>query len=181
FMYAYASSPYIATTWIGGPLATAFLNGPGFRWGFGAFTIITPAVTLPLFFVFWYNYSKADKMGLVKKTSSGRTAMQSLKHYVVEFDAFGLLLVIAGLALFLLPFSLYSYQKDRWRSAMIISMIIIGGLLLIAFAVWEKYYAPKTFIPYELLTDRTVLGACILAATLFVSFYIWNSYFFSFL
>ena len=34
-MFAYASSPYIITTWIGGPLATAFLNGPGFHWGFG--------------------------------------------------------------------------------------------------------------------------------------------------
>ncbi|KAF4619758.1 hypothetical protein D9613_004732 [Agrocybe pediades] len=181
FMFAYASSPYIATTWIGGPLADAFLKGPGFRWGFGSFAIITPAVTLPLFFIFWTNYRKAEKMGLVKREPSGRTTMESIKYYAVEFDLFGLFLICAGLALFLLPFSLYSYQGDGWRSAMIIAMIIIGGLLIIAFAVWERYFAPKTFIPYGLLVDRTVLGACILSGVLFISFYIWNSYFYSFL
>lgn len=37
------------------------------------------------------------------------------------------------------------------------------------------------FLSYHLLTDRTVLGACILPATLFMSFYLWDSYFFSFL
>ncbi|KAH6901467.1 siderophore iron transporter mirB [Coprinopsis sp. MPI-PUGE-AT-0042] len=157
FMFAYASSPYIATTWIGGPLAQAFLSGPGFRWGFGAFSIITPAVTLPLFFVLYYHLRKAEKLGLIKKESS------------------------AGLALFLLPFSLYSYQPQQWKSPMIISMIVFGVVFLVAFVVWEKYFAPKTFVPYHLLTDRTVLGACILAAALFVSFYIWNAFFFSFL
>ena len=60
-------------------------------------------------------------------------------------------------------------------------MIVIGGLLLILFAVYEKLWAPKTFIPFPLLTDRTVIGACILAATLFVSYYCWDSYFSSYL
>jgi len=180
-MFAYASSPYIATTWIGGPLATAFIDGPGFRWGFGAFSIITPAVTLPLFFIFYFNYRKAEKQGLWKREPSGRTTWQSCVHYAIEFDLVGLILICVGLALFLLPFSLYSYQEKGWKSGMVISMIIIGGLLLIAFAVWENSYAEKTFIPYGLLVDRTVFGACILAASLFISFYIWNSYFYSFL
>jgi hypothetical protein len=92
-----------------------------------------------------------------------------------------LLLITAGLGLFLLPFLLYSYQPKGWRSPMIICMIVFGGLLLVAFALWEKYLAPKKFILWELLTDRTVLGANILAAVLFVSFYIWNAFFYSFL
>lgn len=52
---------------------------------------------------------------------------------------------------------------------------------MIIFAIWERLFAPITFIPYSLLLNRTVLGACIVAATLFVSFYCWNSYFSSFL
>ena len=60
-------------------------------------------------------------------------------------------------------------------------MIIFGGLLIIIFALYEKFLAPKTFIPFSLLTDRTVLGACVLAGTLFVSFYCWDSYFSSYL
>lgn len=156
FMFAFISSPYIATTWIGGPLATAFLNGPGFRWGFGTFAIIEPLVTLPLFALFIYNYRKAHKAGLIQPRNSGRTTVQSIKHYAIEFDVAGVLLICAGLALFLLPFSLYSYQSKGWQSPMIVCMIIFGGLLLIAFALYEKFIAPKTFIPFGLLTDRTV-------------------------
>lgn len=180
-MFAFVSSPYIATVWVGGPLATVFLNGPGFRWGYGAFAIITPAITCPLYAVFAWNYKKAKDAGLLPEKTHSRTFTQSLKHYFFEFDIIGIILLASGLALFLLPFSLYSYQKDQWRSSLVISMIIVGGLLLIAFALYEKYRAPVCFIPFELLFDRTVLGACILAASLFVSFYIWDSYFSSFL
>lgn len=180
-MFAFASSPYIITVWIGGPLADAFLNGPGFRWGFGAFAIITPFICTPLLALFYVNYRKAHEMGLIPDRKSNRTWLQSLKHYFIEFDVIGLLLITAGLALFLLPFNLYTRQADGWKSPMIIAFFIVGGLLLIGFALFEKFLAPKTFIPYELLMDRTVLGACILAAALFVSFYIWDSYFSSFL
>ncbi|KAK2802390.1 MFS siderochrome iron transporter 1 [Emmonsiellopsis sp. PD_5] len=180
-MFAFVSSPYIATVWVGGPLATAFLNGPGFRWGYGAFAIITPAVTLPLWALFAYNYNKAKKAGLVSEEKSNRTFMESAKYYFIEFDVIGILLLAGGLALFLLPFSLYSYQADQWRSSMIICMIIFGGLLIIGFGFYEKYVAPVCFIPFNLLVDRTVLGACILAASVFVSFYIWDAYFVSFL
>lgn len=180
-MFAFASSPYIATVWVGGPVANSFLNGAGFRWGFGTFAIVTPFVTMPLFFLFLWNYRKAKKVGIMPTIESNRTFTQSVVYYLIEFDVLGMLLITAGLALFLLPFSLYSYQGDGWKSSMIICMIIFGGLLIIAFALYEKYLAPKTFIPFELLTDRTVLGACCLSGSLFVSFYIWDSYFSSFL
>lgn len=182
FMFAYASSPYIITTWVGGPLATSFLKSSGgFRWGFGTFAIVTPIMISPLILLFAWNTRKAKKLGLIPKRDSGRTWLQSLKYYAIEFDLFGMLLIIAGMALFLLPFSLYSYQADGWKSSMIICMLVFGFVLLCAFAAWEKWGAPKTFIPFELLSDRTVLGACVLAASLFVSFYIWDSYFPSFL
>jgi len=198
-MFAFVSSPYIVTTWVGGPLATAFLNGPGWRWGFGAFAIITPIACMPLFFLFMWNYRKAKNAGLVPKRESGRTMKQSLWYYIIQFDLMGLILICAGLALFLLPFSLYSYQTDGWESPMIICMIVfgmsllvlislpgcayilLGCVFLIAFTLYEKYIAPVNFIPFGLLMDRTVIGACILAAVLFVEFYVWNSYFLSFL
>ena len=60
-------------------------------------------------------------------------------------------------------------------------MIIFGGAFIILFAVYEKFWALKTFIPFSLLTDRTVLGACILSGTLFVSFYCWDTYLTSYL
>ncbi|KAF2007490.1 siderophore iron transporter mirB [Amniculicola lignicola CBS 123094] len=181
FMFAYVNSPYIITVWVTGPLATSLYYGIGFRWGFGIFVFMTLAVTAPLLALFWYNYRKAVRLGVIVPTKSDRTFSQSAKYYFVEFDVGGLFFILSGLVLFLLPFSLYSYQEKQWESPMIISMLAIGFILLICFTLYEKYVAPKTFIPYDLLTDRTVLGACILAAVLFVAFYIWDSYFTSFL
>ena len=53
---------------------------------------------------------------------------------------------------------------------MIIAMWVIGGVCLIVFPFYEKYYSKKTFIPFYLLTDKSVIGACLLAMFLFISF-----------
>ena len=128
-----------------------------------------------------YIYYKAKKQGVIPKRQSQRTAWQSLFYYCRAFDAVGLILLSAGVALFLLPFDLYTLQAKGWRSSLIICLLVFGIVLLILFAVWERFFAPVTFIPYSLLLDRTVFGACLLSATLFVSYSCWNSYFSGFL
>lgn len=191
-MFAFLASPYIITSWVAGPLAQAYLGikmvdgapvvaGIGWRWAYGTFAIITPIIALPLFGLFQYNYRKAVKAGLMPVRESNRTLVQSLQYYVVQFDALGLLLIIAGLALLLLPFNIYSYQAKGFASPMIICMIVFGVLFLVAFAFWERFGAQVTFIPYRLLKDRTVLGANLLAGIIFFGFYMWNGMFFSFL
>lgn len=181
-MFGITSTPFIFTTWAGGPAAERFLEGPGWRWGFGSFAIITPVICMSLPIVFWIASRKAANQGLMKpRAASGRTVMQSIWFYTVELDLLGLLLICAGLSLFLLPASLYSYQKDQWESPMIICMLVFGILLLIIFGLYEKFVAPKSFLPMGMLFDRTVFGSCVYAALAFASFYIWNSFFFSFL
>jgi hypothetical protein len=81
-----------------------------------------------------------------------------------------MILISAGFVLFLLPFNLAGSAADSWRTASIIVMLVIGVLCLIAFALYERFLAPKSFIPFEYLLNRTILGACILAATLDISF-----------
>ncbi|KAJ4857436.1 major facilitator superfamily domain-containing protein [Trichoderma breve] len=180
-IFAYSSSPYIITTWLSGPISSAFLKGPGFRWGFGSFAIITPVITLPLFFLFMHYNKKAKQLGIIRPRESKGTFIQSLVYYGREFDIVGLLVLSGGLAMFLLPFNIYSYQSDGWKSPLIIGLLVGGFVALIVFAIWERFFAAVTFIPYSLLTDRTVIGANILASSVFVSFYIWDSYFLSFL
>ncbi|KAI6783661.1 Siderophore iron transporter-like protein [Emericellopsis cladophorae] len=180
-MLAYVASPYIITTWLSGPISEAFLDGPGFRWGFGVFSILTPVFTLPLWGLFVYYARVAKSRGLIKERESGRTRPQSVLHYLREFDVVGLVLIIAGLGLFLLSFNIQPRQSAGWEAPIVLVFLLVGLLLLVAFGVWEKFFAPVKFMPFELLTDRTVAGACLMAATLFVSFYIWNSYFYSFL
>ncbi|VUC22206.1 unnamed protein product [Clonostachys rosea] len=178
-----ASSPNLITGWLAGPIASGFLAlGPeGWRWAFGMFTIMVPAITLPLSGLFLKNYFKAKKLGLVQSKEDHGNAFQSFIYYCRQFDAVGLLLISAGVALFLLPFNLYTLQARGWNSPLVISMLVVGIVLIIAFVIWEKFFAPVTFIPYSLLLDRTVFGACILSAILFLSYMLWNSYFTSYL
>jgi MFS family permease len=92
-----------------------------------------------------------------------------------------MILLIAGWSLLLLPFSLATSVASKWASASIISMIVVGFCSLIAFMIWERFFATKTFLPFHLLKDRTVIGSCLTAATLFISFYTWDYYLNSYL
>ncbi|KAM3559161.1 hypothetical protein MY1884_003620 [Beauveria asiatica] len=180
-MQALVSTPSLFTGFLAGPIASGFLKGPGWRWAFGMFTIMVPCITLPLYGILVSNFLKAKKLGLVTKSENDRRPLQSFLHYCREFDAIGLILLSAGVALFLLPFNLYTLQARGWTSPLVLSMLIIGFCLIVGFVIWEKFFAPITFIPYSLLLDRTVFGACILSATLFISYSIWSAYFQSYL
>lgn len=69
--------------------------------------------------------------------------------------------------------------KPTSGALLVICFIIIGGLLVIAFGLYEKYLAPVTFIPWSLLKNRTIITTYIMAASIYVAWYIWDSYFYS--
>ena len=177
-MLAFATSPYIVTTWLGGPISDSLIWGPGWRWAFGIFAIVTPVVVAPLCALFLRNQYRAQQIGLIPVR--GRLAdisFADIKKYAIDADVAGIVLLAGGMALFLLPFSLYSYQSQTWNSPMIICMIIFGGLLLIAFVLYERFLAPVMFIPVQLLTDRTVFFAGMMFVFVFFSAAVWGSYF----
>ncbi|KAJ0109240.1 hypothetical protein J7T55_009571 [Diaporthe amygdali] len=178
-MISYIATPWLITTWIYGPASQKMLETIGFRWGFGIWAIIFPIVCSPLAALFWINARKAEKAGLVQVPPHGRGFVDNLLYYGKEFDFIGLLTLATGLALFLLSFSLYAKQPDTWRSPLIICFLIFGGLLVIAFVLWEKYLAPVTFIPWTLLKNRTVIFTFTMMASLYCAWYIWDSYFYS--
>ncbi|UNI17475.1 hypothetical protein JDV02_003815 [Purpureocillium takamizusanense] len=180
-MTALTASPNIITTWLGGPISEAFLKGPGWQWCFGTLSIIVPVLCSPLFVLLMWNYRKAKEQGIVRAEKSSKGIGETVLYYAREFDAVGLLLLSAGLALFLLPFNLYTLQPLGWKSPLIISLLVLGIALIIAFALWEQFFAPVTFIPFSLLVDRNMVGACILGTVLFISYFCWFSLFSSFL
>lgn len=89
--------------------------------------------------------------------------------------------MIGGLILFLTSFNIAGNTEGEWKSAKIIAMMIVGFFVLVGFVAYERWGAPKPFIPYHLLANRTVIGACLLDITYQVSYYCWASYFTSFL
>lgn len=87
---------------------------------------------------------------------------------------------MAAWILLLLPFSLQQYGRAQYESARFIAMVVVGFCLLFIFAAWEKWGARVHFVSYDLLKERTVLGACCLAAVTYFSFYCWDLYFYNF-
>ena len=92
FAFAFASTPFICTAFTGPLAATHVRLNSGWRWGYGIFCIVQPVVLCPLALVFKFYEKKAIKMGIWEHRSSGRTTMESIIHYVHEFDGKVLLL-----------------------------------------------------------------------------------------
>lgn len=87
--YAFTSSPYMITAFAGAKASEDVLNGIGWRWGFGIFSIIFPIVAAPLFFVLKFNLKKAREQGTlaaVKASQHARSSWQRVKYWVLEFD-----------------------------------------------------------------------------------------------
>ncbi|KAL1836789.1 hypothetical protein VTJ49DRAFT_4646 [Mycothermus thermophilus] len=179
--YAFTSSPYMITAFAGPKAAEKFLENVNWRWGFGAFAIIFPVVAAPLFFVLRWALKNAEKKGVLAADKPQRTLAQSVWHYILEFDALGVFLFASGLTVFLLPFSLATTAPNQWKTDYIIAMIIVGFFVLVAFIVYEWKFSPRPMINFKVLSDRTVIGACLLAATYQISYYCWAYYFSSFL
>ena len=87
-MFAFSTSPYIATAFAGPSAANSFYLHSTWRWAYGTFAIITPVMCAPFLWVFWYNQRLARKQGILidRREASGRTWYQSLRHYAIEFD-----------------------------------------------------------------------------------------------
>lgn len=176
-MLAFATSPYIVTTWIGGPISESVLAGPGWRWGFGIWAIVTPVVVVPLILLFLLNQKRAVRAGLLDQQVRIGFSPQGILDYLIEVDLLGILILAGGMALFLLPLSLFSYQGREWESPMIIAMLVVGLVLLAIFPLYEKFLAPVKFIPMHLLGDRTVLMGGIMIFFVFFNSAIWGAYF----
>ena len=79
-------------------------------------------------------------------------------------------LLIAGFVLLLLPLNLAARAPDGWSTGYIIAMLVIGVVALVGFAVWEKWVAPTSLLPFNHLVDQSIIGACIVACAQFISF-----------
>lgn len=93
----------------------------------------------------------------------------------------GVFLFAAGLVIFLLPFTIAATAPKGWSTPYIIAMIVLGLVLIAAFAIWEIWLAPVPFLAARHLQNRTLLAVCLINTTYQMAYYCWNSYFTSFL
>lgn len=62
----------------------------------------------------------------------------------VQLDLTGAVLLVAGLSLLLIPLSLAgSNNSGAWTKGSFIAMLVLGVVFLVAFVVWDAWYAKK--------------------------------------
>jgi len=174
-------TPRIASGFAGPAIADQFLKRGNWRWAFGTFIFVFIACSLPATGIMMFMYRKAKAAGVITKEKSNRTVMQSIKYHFIQFDVVGIILIMAAFCLFLLPFTLNAYAPNGWKTPYIIAMIVLGILLFPVFVFWEAKLTPVPFLQWKYLKEPTIIGSCLLYGIMFISIFIWNAYFQSYL
>uniref|UniRef100_A0A0B7K121 Major facilitator superfamily (MFS) profile domain-containing protein n=1 Tax=Bionectria ochroleuca TaxID=29856 RepID=A0A0B7K121_BIOOC len=192
FVSSLLSSPFIINTWFSGKIVDALSSRGQWRWGYGMFAIIMPVALGPAIVILIWLDRKAKKEGIVNMASSnaarraakekaeedghdapsgtvvapaaemsGTWKSRALKN-LEEIDAFGLILLGFGWSLLLLPFSLKTYAKNGWKNPSLIAMMVVGGVLLICYVIYEMKWAKVPSAPRRLIFNRTFIMAIII-------------------
>lgn len=80
-------------------------------------------------------------------------AGESITTRVMHIDWFGIFLVAAGLVLFLVGLQ-YGGNPYSWTSAMVLSTLIVGAVLLVVFGVWEWKGTTTGLFVHDLFNHR---------------------------
>ncbi|KAE8353486.1 major facilitator superfamily domain-containing protein [Aspergillus coremiiformis] len=175
------ATPFIINTWVSGDVASAVLGVTNWRWGIAMFAIIFPVCTIPLFVTLFVGHCKAKKANIEAYHHpihflSVREFTQELFWYL---DVVGILLLIAVLSLILVPFTIAGGTTEQWKTAKILTPLIIGTCSLPVFIIWERSYTQYPMVPFKLLKDRAVWGALGIAAMVNLAWSLQGSYLFT--
>ncbi|KAL3433669.1 siderophore iron transporter mirA [Aspergillus tetrazonus] len=181
----------IPALYLGTEIAEAVLEKNEWRWGFGMWAIIEPVCSVLLIGTMLYYQKRARR----KESSPAEFASEPTERNVdngwwkriynlvwVQLDAFGAILLLLGLSLFLVPLSLTgSGNSDDWHKGSFIAMLVLGVVIFVAFLAWDTWFAKKPFIPYRMIKNRTVAAACLLGALDFFHYSVFSVFFTSYL
>ncbi len=168
--------PFIINTWISGDVSSRVGPVKNWSWGIAMWAIIVPIVSIPLIITLLHIRYRAKQTDEWKQLKDEKTEFQRLGfwkflvHLFWILDVIGIILIIAVLALILVPFTLAGGLSKKWKQAHIIAPLVIGILCIPAFAAWEKLGARHPIVPEHLLKDRGIWSALIIG--IFINF-IW--------
>ncbi|KAH8080721.1 drug:h+ antiporter [Cristinia sonorae] len=177
------ATPYIINAFVGSVVAASILERASWRWGYGMFTIIAPAVMAPMVGILLWSERKAKlflaSKGVVEHHSTKPTHIR-LWHTFEKFDFLGLLLLAGSISLILLPLTLASAAKGGWHNASMIAMVTIGAILFPVFIFYEMRFAKYPVMANRFLRNRGVILIALIGFFDFISFYITSTYLYSF-
>lgn len=149
-------------------VATALFSNTASTWRSSYFLIIAiNAAALFCWVLFYHPPSWNDLSDAASDSAQKKTSM------LQQIDFVGLFLLAAGLLLFLMGLS-WGGSVYPWKSAGVISTMAIGGLLLIAFVLFElRLDGPRSLVPMELFSNFqwvAVVGTLSMAASMYYAF-----------
>lgn len=156
----------IPTLYGGTYLGEHILLNSSWRWGFGMWSIILPVTAIPTIGIMIWMNRRAKKTGLLSEKVSfmhgaAPGPVGKVKHVGSQLDLIGALLLVAGLAMLLLPFTIAGRNNtDRWSRPSSIVLVIIGVLTFVGFLVWDGKFASNPIIPYRTIREHNVVIAC---------------------
>ncbi|KAL1595898.1 hypothetical protein SLS60_009588 [Paraconiothyrium brasiliense] len=180
----------IPTLYIGTIVADQILAHSTWRLGYGMWAVILPVCAVPFIATIFVLQHRATAKGFVAArpkvlhdVQDGDSVVRKTYQLLwIELDIFGAVLLVAGLALFLVPLSLTgSGNSLAWGNAHFIAMLVLGFVLFVAFIVWDARFAKKPFIPYRLIKQPTVVAACVLCMLDFFHYAVFSTFFPSYL
>ncbi|EJD03253.1 MFS general substrate transporter [Fomitiporia mediterranea MF3/22] len=86
------------------------------------------------------------------------TKKRSVRDVVTTFDFLGLALIMGGVVLILIGFQSAQTAAKRWQAPATISLLVLGGVLLIAGSINEIFTSREPIIPPRLFRTRTTAG-----------------------
>ena len=146
------------------------------------FAILIPASLSPLIITLYWAERKAKRLGLVHSShDSSAPITTQIWNFAQNLDIIGLAILGTSVALILLPLTLSQTAKGGWNNGSMIAMIVIGGVLLFVFAGWDIRFATRPVMPGRFLKNRAFVAASWIGFLDFVSFYLTNTYLYSFI
>ncbi|KAK7420354.1 ferrioxamine B transporter [Neonectria punicea] len=165
--------PYLINTWIGGQVASAVLGATTWQWGIGMWCIIYPVCTIP-FIAIMLTVGRRSSKKLPPDTASVFLPQEEKQQLLVDLfwklDIIGILLLTASLSLTLIPLTLAGGEKKKWKTAGILTPLILGIIISPLFVAWERR-AAHPIMPLYLLRDRGIWAALGLSVFMTFSWY----------
>ncbi|GAA5915197.1 hypothetical protein JCM6882_001134 [Rhodosporidiobolus microsporus] len=155
-------TPWIINTFPSGNVVSAIEQHTTWNVGIGVWAAVFPVtvafMVAPLC-IAEHRARKAGTLGKGRYFARKEGWREVLVGLFWELDVVGCILIIALLALILLPFTLAGGVREAWQAPHNIAMLVVGVVVALpAFVVWEKWYARVPAVPVKLLKSRTILG-----------------------
>lgn len=177
------ATPFIINTWISGNVVSS-LGLEKWSWGIAMWAIIVPVACCPLLFCLAHMHWRAKRNGdmevikNIESEYSKRGLWGFIKFLFFKIDIIGIFLIVAILALILVPFSIAGGIDANWKTAKVLAPLIVGFCVIPFFILWERH-TTYPVVPFHLIKDRGVWAALCIGILINWIWYMQGDYMFT--